>query len=165
MLSPGRGSSPGEGIGYPLQYSWTSLVAQLVKNPPAMRETWVQSLGWEDLLEKRKATHSSILDCRIPRTVKRLSLSVLSSAVCRISSLEHSEQDSLCSRKICTASPVKVEKVSFLRTPELLPGSHPAPSPGDLCSWSPIPSKLTGKFLPLPMDLSHPQFSELVQYS
>ena len=48
-------------IGYPLQYSWASLVAQLVKNPPAMRETWVQSLGWEDLLEKGKATHSSIL--------------------------------------------------------------------------------------------------------
>ena len=45
---PGSGRSPGEGIGYPLQYSWASLVAQLVKNPPAMRETWVQSLGWED---------------------------------------------------------------------------------------------------------------------
>ena len=37
---PGLGRSPGEGIGYPLQYSWASLVAQLVKNPPAMRETW-----------------------------------------------------------------------------------------------------------------------------
>ena len=37
---PGLGSSPGEGIGYPLQYSWASLGAQLVKNPPAMRETW-----------------------------------------------------------------------------------------------------------------------------
>ena len=45
-------------IGYPLQYSWASLVAQLVKNPPAMRETWVPSLGWEDPLEKGKATHS-----------------------------------------------------------------------------------------------------------
>ena len=41
-------SSPGEGIGYLLQYSWASLVAQTVKNPPAMQETWVQSLGWED---------------------------------------------------------------------------------------------------------------------
>ena len=41
--------------------SWASLVAQLVKNLPAMRETWVQSLGWEDPLEKGKATHSSIL--------------------------------------------------------------------------------------------------------
>ena len=45
---PGSGRSAGEGIGYPLQYSWASLVAQLVKNPPAMRETWVGSLGWED---------------------------------------------------------------------------------------------------------------------
>ena len=44
--------SPGEGIGYPLQYSWISLVAQLVKNPPAMQESWVPSLGWEDPLEK-----------------------------------------------------------------------------------------------------------------
>ena len=61
----GSGRSAGEGIGYPLQYSWASLVAQLVKNPPAMRETWVPSLDWEDPLEKRKATHSSILAWRI----------------------------------------------------------------------------------------------------
>ena len=60
-LIPGLGRSPGEGIGYPLQYFWASLVTQLVKNPPAMQETWVQSLGWEDPLEKRKATHSSVL--------------------------------------------------------------------------------------------------------
>ena len=60
-LSPGLGGSAGEGIGYPLQYSCASLVAQLVKNPPAMQETWVRSLGWEDLLEKGEATHSSIL--------------------------------------------------------------------------------------------------------
>ena len=53
--------SAGEGIGYSPQYSWASLVAQLVKNPPAMRETWVQSLGWEDPLKKGKAAHSSIL--------------------------------------------------------------------------------------------------------
>ena len=46
-----------------------SLVAQLVKNPPAMQETWVLSLSWEDPLEKGKATHSSILAWRIPRTV------------------------------------------------------------------------------------------------
>ena len=46
-----------------------SLVAQMVKNPPAMQETWVQSLGWEDPLEKRKAAHFSILPWRIPRTV------------------------------------------------------------------------------------------------
>ena len=44
----GLGSSLGEGIGYLLQYSWASLVAQMVKNPPAMQETWVRSLGWED---------------------------------------------------------------------------------------------------------------------
>ena len=51
----GLGRSSGEGIGYPLQYSWASLVAQLVKNLPAMRETWVQTLGWEGPLEKEKA--------------------------------------------------------------------------------------------------------------
>ena len=55
---PGLGRSAGEGIGYPLQYSWTSLVAQMVKNPPAMQETPVPFLGWEDLLKKGKATHS-----------------------------------------------------------------------------------------------------------
>ena len=60
------GRSSGEGIGYPLQYSWASLVAQLVKNPPAMWETWVRPLGWEDPLEKSMATHSSILVWRIP---------------------------------------------------------------------------------------------------
>ena len=57
----GSGRSAGEGKGYPLQYSWASLVAQLVKNLAAMRETWVRSLGWEDPLEKGKATHSGIL--------------------------------------------------------------------------------------------------------
>ena len=62
----GSGRSTGEGIGYRLQYSWTSLVSQLVKNLPAMQETWIQSLGWEDPLEKGKATHSSILAWRIP---------------------------------------------------------------------------------------------------
>jgi len=65
---PGLGRSTGEGIGYPHQYSWASLAAQL-KNLPAMWETWVQSLGWEDPLEKRKAIHSSILAWRIPWTV------------------------------------------------------------------------------------------------
>ena len=58
---PGSGRSPGERIGYPILYSWASLVAQLVKNSPAMWEAWVQSLGWEDPLEKGKATNSSIL--------------------------------------------------------------------------------------------------------
>ena len=58
---PGLGRFPGEGIGYPLQFSWASLVAQLVKNLPAMRDAWVQSLGLKDALEKGKATLSSIL--------------------------------------------------------------------------------------------------------
>ena len=60
-LIPGSGRSAGEGIGYPLEYSWASFVAQLVKNPPTVRETWVRFLGWEDPLEKGKATNSSIL--------------------------------------------------------------------------------------------------------
>ena len=63
---PGSGRSAEEGVGYPLQYSWASLVAQLVKNPPAMWETWVQSLGWEVPLKEDRATHSSILAWRIP---------------------------------------------------------------------------------------------------
>ena len=60
-LIPGSGRCAGEGISYPLHYSWASLVAQLVKNLPAMQETWVLSLGWEDPLEEDMATHSSIL--------------------------------------------------------------------------------------------------------
>ena len=67
-LIPGLRRSPGEGIGYPLQYSWTSLVAQMIKNLPAMQETWVLSLGWENPLEKEMATHSSILAWEIPWT-------------------------------------------------------------------------------------------------
>jgi len=70
---PESGRSSGEGIGYPLQYSWASLVAQMVKtnkqtnkNPPAMQETWVRSLGWEDPLEKGTASPCSILVWRIP---------------------------------------------------------------------------------------------------
>ena len=63
-MIPGLGRSTGEGIDYPLQYSWVSLVAQLVKNQPAMQETWVPSLGGEDRLEKGMATHSSILAWR-----------------------------------------------------------------------------------------------------
>ena len=69
---PESGRSAGEGIGYPLQYSWASLVAQLVKSLPAMQETWVQSLGWENPPEKGKATHSSILAWRIPWTIKSM---------------------------------------------------------------------------------------------
>ena len=66
---PGSGGSAWDGIRYPLQYSCVSLVAQLVKNSPAMRETWVWSLGWEDPLEKGQATHSRILAWRIPGAV------------------------------------------------------------------------------------------------
>ena len=65
-MIPGLGRSPGEGMGYLLQYSWASLVAQTVKNLHALQETWLQSLGWEDPLEEGMATHSSILAWRIP---------------------------------------------------------------------------------------------------
>ena len=65
-LIPGSGRSPGEGIGYSLQYSWAFLMAQLIQNPPAMWETWVWSLGWEDPLEEGMTTHSSILAWRNP---------------------------------------------------------------------------------------------------
>ena len=65
-MIPGPGRSSGKEINYPLQYSWASLVAQLVKNLPAVQETWGRSLGWEDPLEKGKTTHSSILTWRIP---------------------------------------------------------------------------------------------------
>ena len=66
---PGLGRSAGEGIGYPLQYSWAAIVTQLVKNPPTMWETWVWSLGWQDPLEKGRVTHSSILAWKIPWNV------------------------------------------------------------------------------------------------
>ena len=66
---PGLGRSSREVIDYPLQYSWASLVAQLVKNLPAMQKTWVRSVSWEDPLEKGKPTHFNILAWRIPWTV------------------------------------------------------------------------------------------------
>ena len=81
-LIPKLGRSAGKWIGYPLQYSWASLVAQLVKNLPAMRETWVGSLGWQDPLEKGTATHSNILNCIVhggykeSDTAEQLSLSL-----------------------------------------------------------------------------------------
>ena len=65
---PGSGRSAGVGIGYPLQFSLASLVSQLVKSLPIMWETWVRSLGWENHLEKGKATHLSIVAWRIPWT-------------------------------------------------------------------------------------------------
>ena len=64
---PGSGRCAGEG--YPLQYSWASLVAQLLKNLLAMWETCVQFLDWEDPMEKGEPTHSSILAKRIPCSV------------------------------------------------------------------------------------------------
>ena len=67
---PGLGRPPEEGIGYPLQYTWASLVAQRVKNLPAMWETWVWSLGWEDSQEEGMATHFSILSGESPWTEK-----------------------------------------------------------------------------------------------
>ena len=63
---PGSERTTGKGTGYPLQYSRAALVAQLVKNLPAMRETWVQSRGWEDPLVKGMSTCFSILAWRIP---------------------------------------------------------------------------------------------------
>ena len=67
-LIPGSERPSGEGLGYPLQYSWASLVTQSIKNLPAMLETWVWSLGSEDALEKGKVAHYSILTWRIPWT-------------------------------------------------------------------------------------------------
>ena len=69
-MIPGWRRYPEVGNGNPLQYSWTSLVAQTVKCLPTMRETQVQSLGREDLLEKEMATHSSILAWKIPWTME-----------------------------------------------------------------------------------------------
>ena len=66
-MIPGSGRSTGEGIGYSLQYSWASLVAELVKNLPVMRDTWVQSLGRENPLEKEMATQYSFLESPMDR--------------------------------------------------------------------------------------------------
>ena len=87
---PGSGSSAGEGIGIRIgQYSWPSLVSQMIKNPPVMLETPVRSLGREVPLENGKDTHSSILAWRIPQTVQsvgvaksRTRLSDFSLSVC-----------------------------------------------------------------------------------
>ena len=88
---PGSGSSPGEGIGYPLHYSWASLVSKLVKNPPENQETWVQSLGWAGPLEMGKAIHSSILAWRFPKTEEPGGLQSMGSHTTdRLSTAEHS---------------------------------------------------------------------------
>ena len=95
---PGLGRTPGEGIGYPFPYSWVPLVAQTVKNLPAIWETWVRSLGWEDPLEEGMKTHSSILAWNIsidreawhssvygvPKSQTRLSHYVLLQILCII---------------------------------------------------------------------------------
>ena len=88
-MIPGSGRSPGEGIGYPLLYSWASLVAQAVKNPPAMQETWVQSLGWDGYLKgmvptavflpgefcgQRSLVGYNAWDCKESDTTEQLSL-------------------------------------------------------------------------------------------
>ena len=64
-MIPGSGSSPGEGVGYPLQCFGTSLVTEMVRNPPAVQETWIRSRGWEHPLEEGMATYSSIVAWRI----------------------------------------------------------------------------------------------------
>ena len=84
VSTPGSGRSPGDGIGYSLQYSWASLVAQLVKNLPAMWEIWIRSLSWEDPLEEGMATHSGILAWRIP---------IDRGALAGYSPWDHKEQD------------------------------------------------------------------------
>ena len=67
-MIPALRRSPGEGIGYPLQYSWASLVAQTGKNLPAMEETWFQSQGWEDALEEGMAIRPVFLPRDSPWT-------------------------------------------------------------------------------------------------
>ena len=71
---PGSGRSAGEGTGHTPQYSWVSLVVQLVKSPSTMRVTCVRPLGWEDPLEKGKATHCSNVAWRIPWTIQSMGL-------------------------------------------------------------------------------------------
>ena len=82
-LIPGLGRSTGEGKGYPLQYSWASLAAQLVKNLSIMWENWIRSLGWEDPLEEGMATHSSIVGWRIPWTEETVGLQSIGSQTVR----------------------------------------------------------------------------------
>ena len=87
-LIPVSGRPAGERIGYPLQYSWASLVAQLLKNPPAMRETWVQSLGWEDPMKKGTATHFQYSDLEKSMESQRVSLALLCLLNSRLNKIE-----------------------------------------------------------------------------
>ena len=111
---PGWGRFPGEGIGYPFQYSWASLLAQVVKNPPAMQETWVQSLGWEDPLKNDMVIHSSILAWRIPvdRGAWRAAVHGVSKSLTteRLSTAQHNIKSSLLISKI----PLSVTVLEFL---------------------------------------------------
>ena len=88
---PGSRSSLREGIGYPLQCSWGFLVAQMVKNPPAVWETWVRTLGWKDPLEDSMATHSNILAWRIPtdRGAWRTTVHGVTKSLRRLSTAQH----------------------------------------------------------------------------
>ena len=97
-MIPGSGRSPGEGIGYQFQYSWASQVAQTVKNPPVMWETWVQSLGWEDPLEEDMETHASILAWRI-----LMDRGAWRAAVCGVAESDMTEQLSSSTAEHSTA--------------------------------------------------------------
>ena len=110
---PGSGRSLGVGIGYPLQYSWASLVAQTVKNPPVMRETWVRSLRWEDPLEEGMVTHSSILAWRIPWTEEPggLQCMVLDKVKVKVTQL----CPTLCDPMDCTGQNTGVGSLSLLQ--------------------------------------------------
>ena len=90
-LIPGLGRSPGEGKGYPLQYSWASLVTQLVKNLPAVWEVWVLSLGWEDPLEEDMAVRSSTVAWRIPWTEEPRGLQPMHARLKQLSIAQHSK--------------------------------------------------------------------------
>ena len=94
-MIPRLGRSAGERLGYPLHYSWASLLAQLVKNPPGMWETWVRSLGEEDPLEKGMVIHSSILAWRILWTQ-----GAWSATVHRVTKISYNFQASLVAQMV-----------------------------------------------------------------
>ena len=123
-LIPGSESSLGEQIGYPLQYSWASLVAQTVKNLPAMQETWLRSLGWEEPQEEGMAIHCSILAWRIPidsrawwATVHRVAKSQT-----RLSTVQASNL--VCSACVSPVSQDFIEETSFPHWVFLDPSSN-----------------------------------------
>ena len=112
---------------YPPQYSWASLMAQLVKNPPAMRETWVRSLGWEDPLEEEMATHSSILAWRIPWTEEPGGLqSTGSQSRTRLSDITFTFRFHALEKEMATHSSVLAWRIPGTGEPGGLPsmGSH-----------------------------------------